>query len=347
MSRKIKLGVIGAGGFAGRHLEGIHLARNSESVAVCDVDLERARARAEEFNLPYYYGSIDELLANPEVEAVTIVTNDQTHREATVKALHAGKHVLCEKPMALSKEDCKAMIAAQKETGNILMVGQIGRYTEAFNKAVEIVNSGEIGELFCVESEYAHDYSHIGGAGGWRVTPERHAIIGGGCHAVDLMRRIAGNPIEVFAYANHKVLKDWPVDDCTIAVMKFPNNVIGRVLCSIGCKRKYTMRTVIYGSLGTLIVDPQQPYITMYRDRFTDDKFITDRSQTQQTMGIEIRADINDHNFNAEVEDFCNAIITGKLVDCTGEEGAITVAACMAIVESAAKGEKVTIEYDF
>ena len=138
MSRKIKIGVIGAGGFAGRHLEGIHLASNCEAVAVCDVDLDRARKRAEEFNVPYYYGSIDELLANPEVEAVTIVTNDQALREATVKALYAGKHVLCEKPMALSKEDCKAMIAAQKETGNILMVGQIGRYTEAFNKPLKL-----------------------------------------------------------------------------------------------------------------------------------------------------------------------------------------------------------------
>lgn len=347
MGRIVKLGVIGAGGFAMRHLEGIHLANNCETVAICDINIENAKRRAEEFDVPRYYGSIDELLADPEVEAVTIVVNDQMHKEATVKALRAGKHVLCEKPMALSMEDCKEMIKAQKETGNILMVGQIGRYTEAFNKAIEIVNSGEIGELFCVESEYAHDYSFIGGEGNWRVTPERHAIIGGGCHAVDLMRRIAGNPIEVFAYSNHKVLTDWPVDDCTIAVMKFPNNVIGRVLCSIGCKRKYTMRTVIYGSLGTLIVDPQIPYITMYRDTFTNDKFITDREQKQQTMGIEIRADINDHNFNAEVTDFCNAVISGKLVDCTGEEGAVTVAACLAIVESAEKEEKVTIKYDF
>lgn len=347
MGRIVKLGVIGAGGFSRLHLEGIHLANNCEAVAICDPVIEKAKEKAEKFDIPNYYGSIEELLADPEVEAVTVVTNDQTHKEATIKALRAGKHVLCEKPMALDLEECKEMIAVQKETGNILMVGQIGRYTEAFNKAIEIVNSGEIGELFCVESEYAHDYSHIGGQGGWRVTPERHAIIGGGCHAVDLMRRIAGNPIEVFAYSNHKVLTDWPVDDCTIAVMKFPNNVIGRVLCSIGCKRKYTMRTVIYGSEGTLIVDPQIPYITMYRNKFTDDKFITDRTQTQQTMGIEIRADINDHNFHAEVTDFCNAIIDGKLVDCTGEEGAVTVAACLAIVESAEKEEKVTIKYDF
>lgn len=345
MSRIVKLGIIGAGGFSSYHLNGIHLADNCEAVAICDVDIEKAKKQAEKYEVPRYYGSYQELLADPEVEAVTVVTNDQMHKEATVAALRAGKHVLCEKPMALNLDDCKEMIAAQKETGNILMVGQIGRYTPCFNKAVEMVRSGEIGELFFVESEYAHDYAHIGGAGGWRVTPERHAIIGGGCHAVDLLRRIAGNPVEVFAYANHKVLKDWPVDDCTIAAIKFPNGVIGKVMTSIGCKRKYTMRTVIYGSKGTLIVDSKLPYITLYRDRFSEEEHLKNR--WQQEIGMDIPIPIDDHNFMGEVTDFCKAVIDGKLVDCTGEEGAVTVAACMAIVESAAKEEKVTVRYDF
>lgn len=345
MEKTVKLGVIGAGAFSTAHLEGIRLASNCEAVAICDIDARKAKKRAAEFEIPKYYTNLDALLADPEVEAVTIATNDQTHAEVTVRALNAGKHVLCEKPMALNMEDCRLMIDAQKKTGNILMVGQIGRYTPMFNQAIEILRSGEIGELFYVESEYAHDYSHIGGTGGWRVTPERHAIIGGGCHAVDLLRRIAGNPTEVFAYANHKVLKDWPVDDCTVAVLKFPNDVIGKVFCSIGCKRKYTMRTVIYGTEGTLVLDSKLPYMTLYRECFSDDPHMLGRNQ--QAMGIEVAVPAGDHNFVGEVTDFCNAILTGKLVDCTGEEGAVTVAACMAIVESAAKEEKVTINYNF
>ncbi|MBE5869612.1 MAG: Gfo/Idh/MocA family oxidoreductase [Lachnospiraceae bacterium] len=344
MQRKVKLGVIGAGAFSDYHLDGIRLADNCEAIAVCDVDLEKAKRQAEKYKIDSVYQDYHELLAREDIEAVTLPLPDQVHKQITLDALRAGKHVLCEKPMALSLEDCKEMIDAAKETGKLLMVGQIGRYTPCFNKAIDMVNSGEIGELFFVESEYAHDYAPIGGAGGWRVTPERHPVLGGGCHAVDLLRRIAGNPEEVFAYANHKVLKDWPVEDCTVAVMKFPNNVIGKVMCSIGCKRKYTMRTVIYGSKGTLIVDSKLPYITLYRDHFSDEEHLKNR--WQQEIGMEIQVPIDDHNFRGEVTDFCNAIIEGHLVECTGEEGAVTVAACLAIVESARKGEKVEIKYD-
>ena len=344
MSRVVKLGVIGAGAFSNSHLNGILQADNAKAVAISDVDLEKAKAQALKYNVESVYQDYHELLAREDIEAVTLPLPDQLHKQITIDALRAGKHVLCEKPMALSMEDCKEMIEVAKETGKLLMVGQIGRYTPCFNKAVEMVNNGEIGDLFFVESEYAHDYAAIGGAGGWRVTPERHAIIGGGCHAVDLLRRIAGNPEEVFAYANHKVLTDWPVDDCTVAVMKFPNNVIGKVFCSIGCKRKYTMRTVIYGTKGTLIVDSKLPYITMYLDHFTDEEHMRERKQQQ--IGLDIPVPVNDHNFMAEVTDFCNAVIEGRLVECTGEEGAVTVAACMAIVESARTGEKVKISYD-
>jgi len=343
--RKVKLGVIGAGAFSNSHLKGIKYAENCEAIAICDVDVERAKAQAEKFHIERVYQDYHELLVCEDIEAVTLPLPDQVHKQITIDALRAGKHVLCEKPMALSLEECREMIDAAKETGKLLMVGQIGRYNNHYNTAIEMINNGEIGELFFVESEYAHDYSAAGGVGSWRVTPERHAIIGGGCHAVDLLRRIAGNPEEVFAYANHKVLTDWPVDDCTVAVMKFPNNVIGKVMCSIGCKRRYTMRTVLYGTEGTLIVDSKLPYITMYKDRFTEDGPMGKREQ--QKISLDIPVSISDHNFQGEVTDFCNAIMEGRLVECTGEEGAVTVAACMAIVESACTGEKVKISYDF
>ena len=82
---------------------------------------------------------------------------------------------------------------------------------KAFAGLMEMVKSGAIGELFFVESEYAHDYSKIPGHGGWRLDPRRHGFLGGGCHAVDLLRWIAGDPYEVYALANRKMLSTWPL----------------------------------------------------------------------------------------------------------------------------------------
>jgi len=345
LSKKVRLGVIGAGAFSNSHLMGIKYSDSAEAVAICDINEGSARKQAEKYNIPDYYTDYRELLKRDDIDAVTLPLPDQLHRKVTVDALHAGKHVLCEKPMALNLEDCRAMIKASRESGKQLMVGQIGRYTPAFIMAKKMVEDGEIGELFFVESEYAHDYSKIGGRGGWRITPERHPVIGGGCHAVDLLRMIAGNPTEVFAYANNKVLTDWPIDDCTVAVMKFPGNVVGKVMTSIGCKRKYTMRTVLYGSKGTIIVDNTSPTLSLFKEEFSQmDEF---KERNQQTIELKLPVAINNHNFQAEVEDFCRCIMEGRQVTTDGVEGASTVAVCLAIVESAHKEEKVKVSYDF
>lgn len=347
MNRKIRLGIIGAGAFANVHLNGLKEVKNAEVVAICDVDKERVNMKAEKYGIESVYYDYRELLAREDIDAVTLPLPDQLHRQITVEALHAGKHVLCEKPMALCLDDCKEMIKAAKETGKQLMIGQIGRYTPAFNKAEEILKSGMIGELFFIESEYAHDYSKTAGSGSWRVTPEREPIIGGGCHAVDYIRRIAGNPEEVFAYANNMSLTDWPIHDCSIAVMKFPSGVIGKVLTSTGCKRDYTMRTVIYGTKGTLIVDNTSTTMKLYQERFIPGESDMFLGVTQKTIALDIPVEVNTHNTAGEIEDFCNCIYEGKDVECDGIQGAATASICFSIVESFKTGNKVKVDYNF
>ncbi len=345
MKEKLRLGVIGAGNFAQIHLDGIKKVYNAEAVAICDLEKEKAEKLAEKFHIESVYTDYNELLKREDIDAVTLPLPDQVHKEITIAALKAGKHVLCEKPMSLDLDECKEMVRVAKETGKQLMVGQIGRYTPGFLEAKRLLDEGAIGELFMVESEYAHDYSAIGGQGGWRVTPEREPIIGGGCHAVDLVRMMAGNPIEVFAYANNKSLTDWPIHDCSVAVMKLPGNVIGKVMTSTGCKRKYTMRSTLYGTKGTIIFDNTTPTISLFKEKFTDDD--TFDGIEQQLMEIKIPVEINNHNFGGEIDEFCKAIIAGKDVPTSGAEGASTVSVCLAIVESFKTGEKVVVDYDF
>ena len=300
---------------------------------------------AEKYRIPDQYTDYNDLLARDDIDAVTLPLPDQAHAEVAIAALRAGKHVLCEKPMSLNLDECKEMVKVARETGKQLMVGQVGRYTPSFVEAKRLYDEGVIGELFMIESEYAHDYSKKAGTGGWRVTPEREPIIGGGCHAVDLIRMIAGDPEEVFAYANNKCLVDWPIHDCTMAIMKFKNGVIGKVMTSTGCKREYTMRSCLYGTKGTIIFDNTSNTITLYRDQFTDDERLS--SKPQHEIAIKLPVTVNNHNLTGEVEDFCNAILEDRPVVTDGINGASTVSVCLAIVESFKTGEKVKVDYDF
>ena len=121
MQRKVKLGVIGAGAFSAGHLDGIDLADNCETVAVCDIDLKKAQEKAEKFHIPSVYTDYHELLKREDIEAVTVPLPDQLHRQITVDALKAGKHVLCEKPLAPTPEQAERLYAAAEEYGVVLM----------------------------------------------------------------------------------------------------------------------------------------------------------------------------------------------------------------------------------
>lgn len=345
----VNIAVVGLNSFGTFHIKGIHTLDCAKLVTVCDIDKDILEKRAEEYGVAKEncYTDHKEMLKREDIDAVIVATPDPVHRLITVDALKAGKHVLCEKPMAMRLSDCKEMVHTAEETGRKLMVGQVCRHYPSFIEAKAMVDDGLIGELFYVESEYAHDYSGIAGIGGWRMDPVelRQPVTGGGCHAIDLLRWIAGNPTEVFAYSNRKVLTNWPVDDCTVSVMKFPNDVIGKVTTSIGCKRAYTMRTVLWGSEGTIIVDNRSTHMTLYKNDFNGE--IKFRDQHIQGIPIMIPVTIKDHNVASEIHDLCMAILNDTPVSPDGREGASTVAVCSAIVESAATGEKVIVDYEF
>ena len=341
---KVRFAVVGVHSIAKHHIDGIRKLPQAELIAVCDIHEEYAKARAAENGLDKYYLDYDQMLADGGFDCVVICTPDQVHAEQAVKALEAGYHVLCEKPLAMKMEDVAAIVAAAKKASKKFMVGQVCRKTPAFIAAKQLVEAGELGELFMVESEYAHNYDIIEDIDGWRRDPVnlRYPIVGGGCHAMDLLRWIAGDPTEVFCYANHIALPHWPVDDCYLAVMKYPKGVIGKVMTSIGCHRPYTMRTVLYGTKGTLVVDNTSPTMTLYRD-LTYSK--SGGKPSTRYLPTEIPVSVNNHNMTAEIEDMCHVILNDAPIECDVIQGANTVALCQAAVRSAATGKPCVPEY--
>lgn len=335
MEKKLVVANIGMK-FGMSHVEGA-MSYGAEIAAICDSDKEALDFAGERYSIPEEKRFTDymDIVNNDEINLVTVAVPDQLHKKISCDLLRAGKNVLCEKPLALTREDLDEIIKTADESNAKFMVGQICRYTPAFEKAKEIVESGTIGDLYFIESEYAHDYMKL--VDNWRSDPKRHGVIGGGCHAVDLIRWIAGDPQEVFAYGMHKLLPTVEYDDATIAVMKFDENTAGKVFVSTGCKRDYTMRTVIYGTKGTLICDNTSPTMTLFT--------VDEEGVTKEPQIIDIT--VNNHNAAKEFEVFADAILNGKPILTDAREGAKTVEVCLSIVESSQTGMPVKPDYKF
>ena len=272
-----------------------------------------------------------------DLDIIVVASPDHCHAEQSIKALQAGKHVICEKPLASTVEECKQIIAAVKDSGKFFMTGQVCRYAPGFKTAKHLIDEGQIGEIVYIESEYAHDYSLSPGYGNWRKDPDirREGFIGGGCHALDLVRWLAGDPHEVFCYMNHKHLPDWPCNDTGVAVAKFPNDVIGRIFVSIGVKRPYTMRTVINGTKGTIICDNTSNFIELCNE----DVYKT----AQKLVFTKIPVLVSNHNVTAEVKDFIDYLDQNKQCPTGVYEGAKTVAFGEAAIKSSQTGLPVKI----
>ena len=337
MDKRLKVANIGLK-FGMSHTEGVLSSDVAEVAALCDNNAANLRFAGERYSIPEdkWYTDYNDIIRNVDIDAVTVAVPDQMHVKISCDMLRAGKHVLCEKPLALRREDLEEIIRVSDECDAKFMVGQICRFTPAFEKAKELVDSGVLGEIYFIESEYAHDYMKL--VDNWRSDPDRHGVIGGGCHAVDLIRWIAGDPVEVFAYGTHRLLPTVPYDDATVAVMKFNENLMGKVFVSTGCKRDYTMRTCIYGTKGTLICDNTSPTMTLFT---TDEEGVVN----EKPEIIEIQ--VNNHNAVKELDVFADAIINNKKVLTDAREGAKTVEVCRAIVKSSECGTPVKPDYNF
>ena len=205
-----------------------------------------------------------------------------------------------------------------------------------------MIARGDIGEIFMAETEYAHNYRRVGGASNWRKDKRRDPLLGGGCHAVDLLRWAVDDLMdEAFAYGTKKGLADWPIDfDSYFCVYKFKKGVIGKVMCSIGLSRPYTMRSVFYGTKGTIICDNQSPKMQLASVPFYD-------TPADSTAFIDIPVDVNSHNVESQVRLMADIVLRGAENHADVVEGARTVAACAAAIESAHTGKPVKVRNDF
>jgi len=198
-------GIVGIGRHPdARMAPAIRVAQDSKLVAVCSRDQARAEAFAQKHGSLFAYSDYEAMLQNPQVDAVYIASPNALHKEHTVKAAQAGKHVLCEKPMALSLADCQTMIRACRDAAVLLGVGFHLRHHQAHIEARRCIQRGEVGELVMGHAQWAggvRGQLHPAPRGGllaWWDDPQMSgggSMMATGVHAVDLLRFVTGREV--------------------------------------------------------------------------------------------------------------------------------------------------------
>ncbi len=231
---KLQVGIIGLGGIARAHCDAIATLDGVKVVAVADLFEEKRREYMGKYDIPKGYASHTELLQDDGVDAVAVVLGHQLHHRLTVDACNAGKHVLVEKPMALSLEQCDNMIAAAAANNVRLMVGQSQHFYGTSVKAKEILDSGELGPLITAVSYMSKNWNHAG-----RRPQYRSRFHGGGMwlsngvHVVDRLAWVmASQAVSVSAAIGTRAHYQ-AADDFATAFIRFKNGLAG-VAVSVG-----------------------------------------------------------------------------------------------------------------
>ncbi|GLI83913.1 oxidoreductase [Rossellomorea marisflavi] len=270
--KPLKIGVIGCGSIAKhRHIPEYMANEHAEIVAVCDIVKDRAQEMADQIGAKAYTDYKD-LLKDESIEAVSVCTPNALHASISVDALKAGKHVLCEKPMATSTEEAEAMIVAANEAGRKLMIGHNQRFVPSHQKAKELISKGEAGKIYSFRTAFGH-----GGPEGWSVDGKdswffrkEEAFIGAmgdlGVHKTDLMRYILGEEfVEVGAFVETSSKEYADVDDTAVCVLKTESGTIGTLAASWSYQKEDNS-TVIYGEKAVLRLeeDPVNSLVVQY-----------------------------------------------------------------------------------
>jgi glucose-fructose oxidoreductase len=332
-SRKIiRYAVVGIGHLAQvAVLPGFASAKNSELVALVSDDPEKRKKLAEKYGLTDTYSYEDYEQALSVVDAVYLVLPNHLHREYAVRALDKGVHVLCEKPMAVTTEDCQAMIEAGERSRAKLMIAYRLHFEQGNLDAVKIGESGRLGDLRIFTSEFAQQVAE----GNVRITePETRGggpVFDMGVYCINAARYLfRDEPAEVFAAsANNGDPRFDKTNEMVSVIMRFPQDRLASFTCSFGAVD--ISRYTLIGTKGKLTYEPAYDYSMALKRQLTIDEKTTTKTFPKRDQ------------FAAELVYFSGCILKDKEPEPSGLEGLADVRIVQAILESARTKQPVQV----
>lgn len=342
---KIKVGVIGTGSISNEHIQAYLKNPDVELYAFCDLDADKVKMMAEKYDVDRTYTDYHEMLKLDELDAVSVCTWNSEHAPCTIAALDAGKHVLCEKPMATSADEALRMQDAVERNGKLLMIGFVRRYGNDCRIMQDFIDAGFFGELYYAKATYLR---RNGNPGGWFGDKSRSAggpLIDLGVHVIDLTRYLMGNckPVSVYG-ATFQKLFDRPdvktpkgyvassktdhdicdVEDLATALIRYDNGAVLSIEASFSLNIKNDSGSIeFFGTKGGAKMNPDLELYTNMNGYMTN---VDIQAQTSLSF---------DGLFAGEINHFVDCITKGIPCKSPAEDGVTMMRILDAIYESA------------
>jgi predicted dehydrogenase len=340
--KKYNVGIIGYGWVSGAHIAAINATSLARVTRVCSSrKLDSAEVGARHGGAITCHTSLEEMLSDPDLHAVSVCSYPYEHARHAVAAARAGKHLIIEKPLALSWEDCQSIEAAVRESGVKTCVCFECRFSSQFLTIKSVIDRGLLGQIHYGEVDYYH------GIGPWygqfRWNTQRNAggssLLSAGCHALDALLLCMGAEVEsVSSFSTrsqnvHFAKYEYPTTSVTI--LKFKDGRVGKCASVIDCLQPYYFHTHLVGSEGSLL----------------DNKFFStqlgalDKQKwSELSMKLVDSGDVNDHPYQTQFESFFQALERGEEMPLTSLEQALrSHRVIFAADRSAQQGHPVTL----
>jgi predicted dehydrogenase len=344
---KIRIGVLGCGPISqAAHIESCRKGKNVKLYALCDA-AEDLLFRVSEIHKPEFsYNNYDEMLENDQIDAVIIGISDHVHVNAAIKALQAGKHVLVEKPLGVSIEECLDLEKAVKESGLVLQVGNMKRFDEGISTAKDFVEN-EMGEILALKAWYGDNFQRyavtdnvmpiiessehsIKPLHDIKANKKQYYMLAHGSHLVDTARFLGGKIVSVQAHHTERFrAHNW------LATVEFENGSFGQLDLSVGIRMDWHEGFQIYGEHGSVVGKTYNPWLFKSSDV---EIFSMKDNQFHRPLASD------GHFYRRQLEGFADTILNNKSMHGASiQDGIANMKAMVAIARSVESGERVKL----
>jgi predicted dehydrogenase len=350
--KKIKVGIIGTGNISTHHTAGYKALENVELYAACDINEQRVNEYAQKYGYKHVFTDYNEMLKLEELDAVSVCTWNSVHAPASIAALKAGKHVLCEKPMAMNAAEALEMEKAAKESGKLLMIGFVRRFGNDARILKDFINHGMLGDIYYSKASYLR---RAGSPGGWFGDKSRSGggpLIDLGVHVIDLVRYLMDKPKAVsITGATFNKLGDrrnikgtkgyrasddkeevFDVEDLALGMVKFDNGSVLTVETSFSLNVKQNSANIeLFGTKSGVKIDPSLEFYSEMNDYLVN--FTPAHDTALNFTGL----------FENEIAHFVDCVANGTQCISPAEDGVEIMKILDAIYESARTGKEVVL----